>query len=94
MATIKASCLDVIYKAEAVREEATPQGLAQHEDTLAPHSISASLGEPQQVPTATANPTKAAPMNDKPLENQYKNVGRNDLCPCGSGKKFKKCHGA
>lgn len=19
-------------------------------------------------------------------------VGRNDLCPCGSGKKFKKCH--
>lgn len=22
----------------------------------------------------------------------YKNVGRNDLCPCGSGKKYKKCH--
>ena len=21
-------------------------------------------------------------------------VGRNDACPCGSGKKFKKCHGA
>jgi hypothetical protein len=21
-------------------------------------------------------------------------VGRNDLCPCGSGKKFKKCHGS
>jgi uncharacterized protein YecA (UPF0149 family) len=21
-------------------------------------------------------------------------TGRNDLCPCGSGKKFKKCHGA
>lgn len=21
-------------------------------------------------------------------------VGRNDLCPCGSGKKFKRCHGA
>ncbi|MFH0923324.1 MAG: SEC-C metal-binding domain-containing protein [Candidatus Falkowbacteria bacterium] len=20
-------------------------------------------------------------------------VGRNDPCPCGSGKKFKKCHG-
>jgi preprotein translocase subunit SecA len=26
--------------------------------------------------------------------NPYKNVGRNDLCPCGSGKKYKKCHGA
>jgi preprotein translocase subunit SecA len=22
-----------------------------------------------------------------------KNIGRNDPCPCGSGKKFKKCHG-
>jgi preprotein translocase subunit SecA len=21
-------------------------------------------------------------------------VGRNELCPCGSGKKYKKCHGA
>jgi preprotein translocase subunit SecA len=30
-------------------------------------------------PTATGAPEK---------------VGRNDLCPCGSGKKYKKCHGA
>jgi len=28
-------------------------------------------------------------MNTEP----YKNVGRNEPCPCGSGKKFKKCHG-
>jgi hypothetical protein len=26
-----------------------------------------------------------------PAINPYRNVGRNDLCPCGSGKKFKKC---
>lgn len=25
---------------------------------------------------------------------QFSDVGRNDPCPCGSGKKFKKCHGA
>ncbi len=25
---------------------------------------------------------------------EYSDVGRNDPCPCGSGKKFKKCHGA
>lgn len=25
--------------------------------------------------------------------NEYANVGRNDSCPCGSGKKFKHCHG-
>jgi uncharacterized protein YecA (UPF0149 family) len=23
-----------------------------------------------------------------------KKAGRNDPCPCGSGKKYKKCHGA
>jgi len=23
-----------------------------------------------------------------------KKVGRNELCPCGSGKKYKNCHGA
>ena len=28
------------------------------------------------------------------LPPQYKNVGRNDPCPCGSGKKFKHCHGS
>jgi preprotein translocase subunit SecA len=27
------------------------------------------------------------------LGTKYANIGRNDLCPCGSGKKFKKCHG-
>lgn len=30
----------------------------------------------------------------KPAQNEHRNVGRNDPCPCGSGKKFKKCCGA
>ena len=34
----------------------------------------------------------------KPVQVQqrvvYEKVGRNDPCPCGSGKKYKKCHGA
>lgn len=29
-----------------------------------------------------------------PVRNALKDVGRNDPCPCGSQKKFKKCHGA
>jgi preprotein translocase subunit SecA len=28
------------------------------------------------------------------VASEFDKVGRNDLCPCGSGKKFKKCHGA
>jgi hypothetical protein len=31
------------------------------------------------------------PFEDGPAVNPYRNVGRNDPCPCGSGKKFKKC---
>lgn len=30
----------------------------------------------------------------KPLTRSEVKVGRNDLCPCGSGKKFKHCHGS
>ena len=29
--------------------------------------------------------------HDGPAVNPYRDVGRNDPCPCGSGKKFKKC---
>ncbi|HSF60967.1 MAG TPA: preprotein translocase subunit SecA [Gaiellaceae bacterium] len=29
-----------------------------------------------------------------PAVNEHKDIGRNDPCWCGSGKKFKKCHGA
>jgi len=31
-------------------------------------------------------------ISQAPIVNEIK-VGRNDLCPCGSGKKFKNCHG-
>ena len=30
----------------------------------------------------------------KPIRLEGPKTGRNDPCPCGSGKKFKKCHGA
>ncbi len=30
----------------------------------------------------------------KPVHRDSRKVGRNELCPCGSGKKYKKCHGA
>ena len=27
-------------------------------------------------------------------DDEFADVGRNALCPCGSGKKYKRCHGA
>ncbi|HEY7304457.1 MAG TPA: preprotein translocase subunit SecA [Bryobacteraceae bacterium] len=35
-----------------------------------------------------------AAQESKTVTNKGPKVGRNDLCPCGSGKKYKKCHGA
>jgi preprotein translocase subunit SecA len=32
--------------------------------------------------------------SQQPAASKGPKVGRNDLCPCGSGKKYKKCHGA
>jgi preprotein translocase subunit SecA len=37
----------------------------------------------------------ATPVAQRPKVNsEIENIGRNDPCWCGSGKKFKKCHGA
>jgi len=31
-------------------------------------------------------------LDQQPVETESK-IGRNELCPCGSGKKYKRCHG-
>jgi preprotein translocase subunit SecA len=37
--------------------------------------------------------TALAPRQDT-VVNEHRDIGRNDPCWCGSGKKYKKCHGA
>jgi preprotein translocase subunit SecA len=41
----------------------------------------------------TQAPTASPPPAAEPVVRAGPKVGRNDPCPCGSGKKFKKCHG-
>ena len=43
--------------------------------------------------STTATRNIAAQQQDIPAEIDLSQVKRNDLCPCGSGKKFKNCHG-
>jgi preprotein translocase subunit SecA len=43
------------------------------------------------VPEAADTPAPGAPQ---PVTRAQPKVGRNDPCPCGSGKKYKQCHGA
>ena len=42
---------------------------------------------------ALADPTADEKQQAQPFKRTDKKVGRNDPCPCGSGKKFKQCHG-
>jgi len=49
-------------------------------------------GAPAVGPVRPGQP--AAPAPNKPIVNKTPKVGRNDPCPCGSGKKYKKCCGA
>jgi preprotein translocase subunit SecA len=46
--------------------------------------------------SATSQPQKNSSGDPSQIKNQFdgaRKVGRNDPCPCGSGKKYKKCHG-
>ncbi len=45
---------------------------------------------PSQAPVATR---KKAGQRDPADPSTWGRVGRNELCPCGSGKKYKQCHG-
>ena len=47
----------------------------------------------QGGPAAVNNGGKVTTYRKSESDDPYVNVGRNDPCPCGSGKKFKYCHG-
>ncbi len=49
---------------------------------------------PPGGPRPPGSPFGSAAVGASVVANPYAGVGRNDPCPCGSGKKFKKCHGA
>ncbi|MDZ3822336.1 MAG: preprotein translocase subunit SecA [Pseudoxanthomonas sp.] len=72
---------------EIARLEAQQRAAQQRAPLQMQHAEAGALGgqpEPMPMPTAQAPGTFA--------RNEPK-VGRNDPCPCGSGKKYKQCHG-
>ncbi|WP_028642548.1 preprotein translocase subunit SecA [Nocardioides sp. URHA0020] len=44
--------------------------------------------------SAPSEDGEVAVKTEAPVEDEFAKVGRNDKCPCGSGKKYKQCHGA
>ena len=61
---------------------------AQREQLAFQHAEASGMPEVE----AGAQPPEQPPMPETFVRDQPK-VGRNDPCPCGSGKKFKQCHG-
>ncbi len=51
------------------------------------------LHPPSSVKITVRSPFDRAQQTPSSQTSQYAGTGRNDPCPCGSGKKYKKCHG-
>ncbi|MGE0232923.1 MAG: SEC-C metal-binding domain-containing protein, partial [Flavobacteriaceae bacterium] len=59
------------------------------------HHVDPVTGEDEMAPPSLAAPSSArkAETRDPANPASWGKVGRNEPCPCGSGKKFKHCHG-
>ncbi len=80
-----------LNEAEQVLQHAeAPQALAYEHDVSAGADVIAEAGG---AGTATAVATQA-PVQRQVVKDEERDIGRNDPCWCGSGKKYKKCHGA
>ena len=66
------------------REEAEREKLAFE------HAQASSMAAEGEAP---AEPAGAAQCPGSPFTREQPKVGRNEPCPCGSGKKYKQCHG-
>ncbi len=64
------------------------------DDTASPAAPASPAARPAPATqTVRANPPSAAKPAAQPQHRDDAKVGRNDPCPCGSGKKYKNCHG-
>jgi preprotein translocase subunit SecA len=107
-ATIREEVLRYLFHVEIEREEAerlTPAAanggrdgnlVYEHESLAGADAIAAAGGAAGAVaPAATAGgATATAVAPQQRVASDEEKIGRNDPCWCGSGKKYKKCHGA
>ncbi|GAJ92907.1 preprotein translocase subunit SecA [Agrobacterium sp. SHOUNA12C] len=79
-----------LSRVELVQQPAEPQPPAMHGS-----HIDATTGQDEFAPLAMINETVVSPENRDPQNpTTWGRIGRNEACPCGSGKKYKHCHGA
>ena len=97
--SIKDEALEFIFKAKATREERISSVFAQiPQQFLHPQSGGVQDLPKQeskrsirpQPPKEPSAPSTEAP---RPFKRERRKIGRNEPCPCGSGKKYKRCCG-
>jgi preprotein translocase subunit SecA len=100
MRDIRASVMDRFFKTH-VNLQAPPRPGAARPPTAAPQPAASDtdlmLGQRSRPPQMTAVKPPSSGDGEpapRPAQRAVAKVGRNDPCPCGSGKKYKKCHGA
>jgi preprotein translocase subunit SecA len=82
--------INVEAPAKAVpKPEIDPSNLSTNQDRIEGNITQSALRNPN-----TPEARVAQRMMAKPQAPMVPEAGRNDPCPCGSGKKYKKCHGA
>ncbi len=74
---------------EVERMEAERRAQAERQQMNFEHAQGSAMAEEETQEQPEADPSD----NAEPYVRQAPKVGRNDPCPCGSGKKYKQCHG-
>ena len=88
MANIRSSVVNTIFKIGVVREEPVAQ-----KSILEEAKYQGAEEQPAQFGAAKdTQEGKSVPTGGQTIRNKTE-IGRNDPCPCGSGKKYKKCCG-
>jgi preprotein translocase subunit SecA len=78
-------------EAEGFQESLWTIGATIHETAPRPMPVPDERTTRGQAEAAIANSQKGD-KKPEPIRNKGQRVGRNDPCPCGSGKKYKNCH--
>jgi preprotein translocase subunit SecA len=83
--------VEVAQEQPALEPQHAPQPVSYEHETAA--GAEAIMAAGAGAATAVAAPPQRHPVPHQ-VVNEHRDVGRNDPCWCGSGKKYKKCHGA
>jgi len=81
---------DAIFRMEEAGQEVIQEALWAGQ--MAQHAEAQSYVQSAQQQQNEESTNQASEKKKEPIRNRMEKVGRNDPCPCGSGKKYKNCH--